>query len=294
MIHALNKIHGTSQQTYVKPAVVTQANGNEFAVRLELNSASFSIKAQNALITSYTPRLGDKVLVCGESLNVCYITGLLSQQTSDKKKKIESASGAKAILNDENEREILAIEDKHGHVIFEYDTATAKSKVYAPTGDLSFNAPNGNVEINSGQQITLRSIGSVTLESLTAAQISVSSPDNKRSSVNITENGILLSSEKLGLNAQKANFNINKAHYNGSLFKASLRNSKLMIGKIETTASRVIGRFKNVYKQVEELHQTRAKRIRTLVDDEYQLRSQNCNINAEKTVKIDGEKIHLG
>jgi hypothetical protein len=73
-----------------------------------------------------------------------------------------------------------------------------------------------------------------------------------------------------------------------------LDRSKLFVGKIETVAVRIMERAKNVYRQVEELQQTRANRVRTLVEGTYQLNSETTTIKSEKNVNIDGEKIHLG
>jgi hypothetical protein len=59
-------------------------------------------------------------------------------------------------------------------------------------------------------------------------------------------------------------------------------------------AIRILERAKNVYRQVEELQQTRAKRVRTLVEQSYQLNSETTTIKSRKNVNIDGERIHLG
>ena len=307
MIHAINKVPGTSRQAYVRPAVITQSNDNELAVRLELNldfnnKASFNIKAQNALVNSYIPQMGDHVLVSGDNLNSCYITGILNQASSVRRPLMDSGSqtellsstGAKVKLTTKDESDILSLEDKHGHVIFEHDIETGKSKIFSPSGDLSLNAPHGNIEINSGKEIKCQSLGSITIDSATSTQLRVSAKENIQSSISVTQNGLLLSSHRVGLNAKKGEFNIGETSYKGIKFNGVLKQSKLLIGKIETIASRVIERFKNVYTQVEELQQTKAKRVRTLVDDTYQVNAKNCDINAKKTVKIDGEKIHLG
>jgi lipopolysaccharide export system protein LptC len=68
----------------------------------------------------------------------------------------------------------------------------------------------------------------------------------------------------------------------------------MLVGKIETIATRILERAKNVYRNVEELQQTRANRVRTLVQGTYQLNSETSYIKSEKNVNIDGERIHLG
>ena len=59
-------------------------------------------------------------------------------------------------------------------------------------------------------------------------------------------------------------------------------------------AIRIMERAKNVYRHVDELQQTRAQRVRTLVEGAYQLNSETSYIKSRKNVNIDGERIHLG
>lgn len=64
--------------------------------------------------------------------------------------------------------------------------------------------------------------------------------------------------------------------------------------KLEVTAQRIVERFADAVRWVKGVFQLRAERVRTRVDGVYDLRAERILENAEKDVKIDGEKIHLG
>jgi hypothetical protein len=56
----------------------------------------------------------------------------------------------------------------------------------------------------------------------------------------------------------------------------------------------VVERVKNAYREVEELAQTRAGRVRVVARAAMHLISGRTVIKAEQDVKVKGEKIHLG
>lgn len=296
MLHDINQRLNTQNIQFTKPATITRAANGEVQVRIELDNASFNIEATSALLVPYTPSLGDTVLVTGESIRHCYIIGVIdpSAKANNDCQKISAKNGAKALCKNIDGREIISVENEQGYLLFEYDANEKKSKIYAPQGDLSLNALHGNIDLVSGKNIRCSSLGNIMLESATAAQIRVAPKEDKQSAISLSDKGIVLSSDRIGVNAQEAKFQIKKGLYEGQSFKSVLDHSKLMVGKLETVASRILERAKNVYRTVDELQQTKANRVRTLVDGAYQLKSETSYIESKKSVKIDAEKIHLG
>lgn len=63
---------------------------------------------------------------------------------------------------------------------------------------------------------------------------------------------------------------------------------------IETRATRVVTRAKNVYAVVEELAQTQAGRVRVVARDAVHTHARRVLLKADEDVKLRGEKIHLG
>lgn len=301
MLHMMDKLAGFDNTQYTRPAILTRIDEDSMLVRIEHEQASFVIEAKNALTEHYVPEVGDQLLVSGESFRCCFIIGVLTKVKKEQKQpqspstqSITTALGSVAQKKNINGHEVLSIEDEQGHLLFEYDAVTKKSKLYAAQGDLSLTALQGNIELISGKNIQCTSLGGITLDSATATQLRVSSPDKNYSSVNLTEKGILLSGKRMGMKADKGEFRIKDSVYEGNNVKCVFDRSRLFVGKIETVASRIFERVKNVYRQVDELQQTKAGRVRTLVDGAYQLKSETSYIESTKTVKIDAEKIHLG
>jgi hypothetical protein len=63
---------------------------------------------------------------------------------------------------------------------------------------------------------------------------------------------------------------------------------------LETRASRIVQRAKDVFHEVEDLAQTHAGRVRVVADDAVHVHARRALIKADEDVKLRGEKIHLG
>jgi hypothetical protein len=105
---------------------------------------------------------------------------------------------------------------------------------------------------------------------------------------------IELCSPQFSLEAGKGQIKIADADYQGVRLGASIAQTKLFLGKLNTTIGRLIEKAKNVYRQVDNLNQLKAGRMRTLVKGSYHLKGESLNQKAEKDVRIDGNKINLG
>jgi len=121
--------------------------------------------------------------------------------------------------------------------------------------------------------------------------------DLELKAANIRLNGttaVELNSPQFKLKAAKGDIVITDGQYKGVRFGATISQTKLIIGKLNTSVGRLIEKAKNVYRTVENLNQLKAARMRTLVDGSYHLKSKRIVEKAEKDVRIDGEKINLG
>ncbi|MCJ8315037.1 MAG: DUF3540 domain-containing protein [Saccharospirillaceae bacterium] len=295
MINLLEIQNNLMSQSYTKPALVTRIKDEKIWVRIDHVGSSLVIEAKSALMqNNYRPELGDDVLVSGEHLQLCYIIGVINQKNQDfKSSQIESKSGAKAKSSINDGHECLSIEDENGYMLFEYDAVNKTSKIYSPKGDLSFNALDGDILLNSANNIKCHSMGVIDLQSNTAAQIRVTNNDNQ-SSMNFSSQGVSLSTEHLAIKSAQADIEIQSSRFTGKTLSTVVEHSKLMAKKIETQADRILEKAKNIYRTIEQLHQTKTKRMRTIVENDFQLKSQSTTIHAKKNVNIDGDKINLG
>ncbi len=65
-------------------------------------------------------------------------------------------------------------------------------------------------------------------------------------------------------------------------------------GKLELVARSVVERFGDVWRRIKGVFQSRAGRVRHVVDGSYNVKAERIVERATKDVKIDGEKINLG
>lgn len=139
----------------------------------------------------------------------------------------------------------------------EEDADSGKTILKVPEGDLDLSCAKGSINLDAGK-------------------------------------GIKLNSQEFSMDTAKGAFNVTEGSYQGLRFSATLAQSKLFLGKLNSTVGRLIEKAKNVYRQVDSLNQLKAGRMRTLVSGSYHLKGENINQKAEKDVRIDGDKINLG
>lgn len=63
---------------------------------------------------------------------------------------------------------------------------------------------------------------------------------------------------------------------------------------VETDAERIVERAKNVYREVEDLAQTQAGRLRFVARESLHTLAERAHLTARKLFRIDGDRIHLG
>lgn len=139
----------------------------------------------------------------------------------------------------------------------EEDEESGKTIVSVPQGDLDFRAETGNINLDAAKNINLNC-------------------------------------HEFGLDSAKGDIKITEATYQGRILGMTVERTKLLLGKVNSTIGRLVEKAKNVYRDVENLNQLKAGRMRTLVDGSYHLKGERIIEKAKKEVRIDGEKINLG
>jgi len=293
---------GANEKThYVQPAII------ECISEENLCHVTFSLDGQITeswamlAVPAYEPVVGDRVLVTGESADACYIIGVLpssspssSQDDKQANRMLATKTGAIVRVTQKNNQECLQIENNLGQVLFEYRPEQGTGILSMPEGDLALHAPKGNIQLVSGKSVVCSSIAPVVLESASGIDLSVKTEDADATSMRLSKTAFRVKSQGLGLDAQKANIHIDTANYQGRIINGTVERAKWVYQKLENIVDRLLEQTRNVYRQTQELHQTKAGRMRTLVDDDYYLKSDGVDVRAEEIVKIDGKKIHLG
>ncbi|MBL8604167.1 MAG: DUF3540 domain-containing protein [Myxococcales bacterium] len=103
----------------------------------------------------------------------------------------------------------------------------------------------------------------------------------------------IVAAEGVELSTPRLHAEVGEAKVEGRTLTASFDRVRQVVGVIETQAERVLERAKNVYREVEELSQTRAGRLRLVAEKTVHMLGQRTLIKAKEDVKIKGDKVYL-
>jgi len=113
----------------------------------------------------------------------------------------------------------------------------------------------------------------------------------------IPKGDLLLSSEEgnIDLHAAKAvNIDGQSVKFESQRLSIHAPYAQMVFGRLESVSDTIIEGAKNVFRDVKELTQIRTGRMRTFVEDTYQLKCEKATIKADTDYKVDADKIHLG
>jgi hypothetical protein len=226
-------------------------------------------------------RCGETVLVAGGSDRDLYIIGVPDFRPAEPAMHncLELPGGGKAEITGIPSAEKLQVFSGRGQLIFEYDPHTEKCRIDAPSGDMEFQAGDGDIVFTSSKSIRL---------------VSSASGGECRSALTLDSAGISLNGPEIGIAGKKGDIHIEETRYTGKSFSGRIDTVKLAVKRLETMAVTVVQKVKNLYQTVEELAQVQAGRMRTLIAATWHMKSKKMFLKAEEDVKIKGEKIYLG
>ena len=98
----------------------------------------------------------------------------------------------------------------------------------------------------------------------------------------------------LSVITRKGNLIIQDLKYRGKKISTTVDSILLIANKTETIAKQIFEKAKTVYKQIEGLRDIKAGRLKTLVKTTLHIKSQKAYHKAEKSYKINADKIDLG
>jgi hypothetical protein len=249
-------------------------------------------KAQIALAFGGNLGIGDEVLLAGNDTDTLYIIGMLTQNTV--KSVISSKDGSFVTLNESEGSSLFQICSEKGELLIEYDSLKRTTRVRTPDKEIEFIAPTGNMKFSShdtiqfaAEKIQLQGQSEVSLETS-------NSRSQTSSSFILGQFSSQLSSSEIIIKAKRGKSYLDELQYVGNTISSKIKNIRMVVEKIETTAVTILHKARNFYTAVEQLTQLKTGRLRTLVDATYHLKSQRMIVKAAEDVKINAEKIHLG
>lgn len=208
--------------------------------------------------------------------------------------RVALADGAVAELGAGRAPQTLRLFAKEGQLLFEYDARTGKARATVERGDLELASDAGDVVLRAGR--TLRLEGeAVALAGRSGVHLTAGAgAGTNRSVLSLGRDALELASARLGVTAGQAELRIAETRFLGERLRGWVGDARLTLGRLETMATTVLQKARDLYRSVEGLSELKAGRVRTLVRGTWHARSRNTVLFAEQDVSIDGEKIHLG
>jgi hypothetical protein len=93
--------------------------------------------------------------------------------------------------------------------------------------------------------------------------------------------------------AERAEVRVKEAHLVAGTLRSVVHRVRERAEVVERTAGRVVERAREVYRDVEELSQTRAGRLKLVADRALTALGRSTLVKAREDVKIKGDKIYL-
>lgn len=103
----------------------------------------------------------------------------------------------------------------------------------------------------------------------------------------------IVAAEGVEITTPSVRAEVGEATVKGTTLSTTFDRVKTLAGVMETRAERILERAKNAYREVEELSQTRAGRLRLVAEKTVHVLGQRTLFKAKEDVKIKGDKVYL-
>lgn len=118
---------------------------------------------------------------------------------------------------------------------------------------------------------------------------------NARQGVAISaDENISMASEEYTLLAKKGMVSVDQLNAIGTSLVSKIRNVRTIADTLETIAGHLVQKLRNSFRQVECVDQSQSRDRISTVKNLYSMRSKQAAILAEKDIKMDAERIHMG
>lgn len=198
---------------------------------------------------------------------------------------LASADGTEVRIEDDGHgASVFRLLDPSGKLVLEHRPADGRTVLYAPSGDLELSAPAGALRLGARDGVHVES----------PKHVHLSSGPNAATSLRLDGDTLAARAPHIDAHAGVASLNATDARVAARTIATAAELVRHVAGVAEISAIRVVERFRDVYREVEDLDQTRAGRMRTAVKATFHLVAGRTFLKGEQDVKVRGAKIHLG
>lgn len=248
----------------VSRAVITRVLSRR-RVELRLAADATLVTAAIAAYRYDDPLVGDEVLLLGDD-EERFVVGVLRA------------------LREAGDRH--EARDARGRLLFRHDPTTGTNELFVSPGDLNLAVPEGQLELSARDGVRIKSDASV--------ELTASGADREATStLRLDPERIGASTDELDLAAGRAVMATKHATFVAERLESTVTRLQQTARVIETRAQRIVERSKTSYREVEQVAQIKAGRLRSIAQTSAQLLSDRILLKSKRDTKIRGEKIHL-
>jgi hypothetical protein len=207
---------------------------------------------------------------------------------------IETAEGARASIDGSEGDARIRVHDERGALIFEYRPAEGRSVVYAPSGNLELRADSGSIDLVAAEAVRVKSTRAVVIESEEAVHLEAT--DRGKASVSrlsLLRRAMVMAAPLVSTRAAKSEVEADVVEVKARESTSTVEHVRQVVETLETSASRILERAKESYREVEGLSQTRAGRLRMVAEKTLHVLGQRTLIKAYEDMKLRAEKIYI-
>jgi hypothetical protein len=237
---------------------------------------------------------GDEVLVAGDGAEALFIIGLLADRGRASDSEVRAAAGARACVEGEGAAERLCVYSESNELLFEYEPAAGKGKLWMARGDLEIETREGDIRFKAARNVRLEG---PEIELAARGGIRLAVVDGLRqsaASLSLGLHRLKAAAALLTLDAGRAHLNVEETRFIGKRLLGKIVFTQLVADKCETITRVLVEKSKNAYRTVEQLSQLQTGRMRTLVEETYQLTAGKAFLKSRQDFKVKADKIHLG
>lgn len=203
---------------------------------------------------------------------------------------IELADGATA----RRVGEALVLADREGRVLVRYENGSAE--IAAPDGDLTLAAPRGRVLLRSGLDVEVDAARDVRTQAGRALAFSACGAGEQPGAprLQLGPEGATLKARDVRVEAQNSHLVTGRATVLAHQLGTTAHEWALHVERYELTATRLVEKTRDSFRDVTDLAQTRVGRMRTFVSGLFSVSAKRASVTAKEETKIDGKKVLLG
>ncbi len=274
------------------PATIVEVvEADRVALRFAEGDRTREDHARVALIAGYAPTAGDRVLVAGqvgEAGSELFVIGVI------KAARPPVVAGTMQ-LPDGGTIEVgeggVELRDRTGRLLVRY--ADGAAEIAAPSGDLVLGAPGGRVVLRSGTDVAIEAARDVVHGAGRSLEMRVGVGD-AAARIAMDPRTVDVRSERVTVEAKSSHATVDEVTTVARAIATRAATIAVSAERYELSATKLVEKARDAFRDVTDLAQSRIGRVRTLVAGAYSQKARRTVIASTDDTSIDGRKIHLG